>query len=295
MEKSEDKKVKKNTGKEYEEFIAFVYELAHSEQFKSQNIILYKDVKINARGDFAKTGRQFDVYWQTETFGTITRYAIECKDYKNKISVEKIDAFVTKTRSCNINKSLFVTNSGFQEGCYEVAKANGIDLLVISNFDDYAKRKNIVTKINTTINFRTKQYLQDPLVKIIISPEYEKDIDCSQWWFVQTYIEINKESINILDYINSLIDQNYKNEIENQKNTILKEYNENVTFIYKNQNEKIPIKGAKIDYIFKYDTNNKYMVAENPNLYEVLAVIEKVNLDNLQESNIEYIKKDVLK
>ena len=134
------------------------------------------------------------------------------------------------------------------------------------------------------------------MVKIIISPKYEKDIDFSQWWFVQTYIEINKESINILDYINILIDQNYKNEIENQKNTILKEYNENVTFIYKNQNEKIPIKGAKIDYIFKYtNTNTQDMVAENPNLYEVLAVIEKVNLDNLQESNIEYIKKDVVK
>ena len=107
-----------NNGKQYEEFISFVYQLAHKNDFKDIDLQLNK--KINQR--------EFDIYWEEDKYGTITSYAIECKDYKNKVKVKEIDAFVTKIKDNNINKGLFVCKNGFQQGCYDVAKKHDIDL-----------------------------------------------------------------------------------------------------------------------------------------------------------------------
>jgi hypothetical protein len=107
-----------NNGKQYEEFISFVYQLAHKDYFKDIHLQLNK--KINQR--------EFDIYWEENKDGKKISYAIECKDYKNKVNIEKIDAFVTKTKDNNINKGLFVCKNGFQQGCYDVAKKHGIDL-----------------------------------------------------------------------------------------------------------------------------------------------------------------------
>lgn len=55
--------------------------------------------------------------------------AIECKDYKSPISVEKIDAFKAKCESIpNVNKLIFVAKAGFQKAAIKKANAYGIDL-----------------------------------------------------------------------------------------------------------------------------------------------------------------------
>jgi hypothetical protein len=81
-------------------------------------------------------GRQFDVTVRFK-FG-LHRYltVIECKDYSSKVSVDKIDAFVTKARDVNANKAVLISSLGFQSGCFPVAERHGIQLLVLSETTD---------------------------------------------------------------------------------------------------------------------------------------------------------------
>ena len=85
-------------------------------------------------------GRQFDVTVRFK-FGLHDYLTvIECKNYSKKIAVEKIDALVTKARDVNADKAIVVSSSGFQSGCFDVAKRHGIKLLTLNE------------KINTNID-----------------------------------------------------------------------------------------------------------------------------------------------
>ncbi|HSI46987.1 MAG TPA: restriction endonuclease [Ideonella sp.] len=83
-------------------------------------------------------GRQFDVAVISK-FGSKTYItAIECKDYKSNISVEKVDAFVTKTRDAGIDRAIILTTKGFQSGARVVAVRHGIELIVLNKIIDEA-------------------------------------------------------------------------------------------------------------------------------------------------------------
>jgi hypothetical protein len=77
-------------------------------------------------------GRQFDVIvrFTAGHYGYLT--VIECRHQVNPLKVERVDAFVTKTRDVNANKGIIVSSSGFQQGCYEVARRHGIELLTLT-------------------------------------------------------------------------------------------------------------------------------------------------------------------
>lgn len=77
-------------------------------------------------------GRQFDVTLRFKYGLHEYLTVIECKDYKDKIPVEKIDAFVTKARDINANKAVIVSTNGYQSGCFDVAKRHGVKLLTIN-------------------------------------------------------------------------------------------------------------------------------------------------------------------
>ena len=81
-------------------------------------------------------GRQFDVTVRFK-FGLHTYLTvIECKDYSSKVSVEKVDALVTKARDVNANKAILISSLVFQSGCFPVAERHGIQLLVLSETTD---------------------------------------------------------------------------------------------------------------------------------------------------------------
>lgn len=86
-------------------------------------------------------GRQFDVTVRFK-FG-VHEYltVIECKHYSGRVSVETIDAFVTKARDAKANKAVLVSSNGYQAGCFEVAARHGVSLLVLSESvaEDVAK------------------------------------------------------------------------------------------------------------------------------------------------------------
>lgn len=73
-------------------------------------------------------GRQFDVTVRFTNGPHQYLTLIECKDHKNPVVVESVDAFATKTRDAKANKAVIVSASGFQSGCLDVARRHGIDL-----------------------------------------------------------------------------------------------------------------------------------------------------------------------
>lgn len=89
-------------------------------------------------------GRQFDVTVRFKYGLHEYLTVIECKDESSKVSVEKVDAFVTKAQDVNANQAVMVSASGYQSGCEKVATRHGIRLLTLMEvtslrFDDLVK------------------------------------------------------------------------------------------------------------------------------------------------------------
>jgi len=73
-------------------------------------------------------GREFDVSIRFKNGLHMFHTLIECKNYGSPVSVEKIDAFATKSRDAGASKALMFSKNGFQSGAKTVAKRHRIDL-----------------------------------------------------------------------------------------------------------------------------------------------------------------------
>lgn len=158
-------------------------------------------------------GRQFDVTIRFK-FGLHSYLTvIECKDYSSKVSVEKIDAFVTKARDANANKAVFVSSQGFQSGCFQVAERHGIQLLILSETTDMSIPE-LVERFTPGLNiydvwFRTSQ--SSNLVEFedwggrltylmnhskLVSPDGERTPNqlVYEWQMTQPSINLDKET-----------------------------------------------------------------------------------------------------
>lgn len=121
----------KNTGKDYEKFVASIHEVIINAEKTShlQNIKIELNKKIT---DNFGIHREFDIYWKFKIGEIDYETIIECKDYKNKVSIDKIDSIIGKIK--DISKKLtaiFATTQGYQKGAKEKAQKNGIELLII--------------------------------------------------------------------------------------------------------------------------------------------------------------------
>ena len=77
-------------------------------------------------------GRQFDVVVRFD-LGTLHYLVlIEVKNRTRRATASDVEAFVTKARDQNANKSVFVTIAGFQQGALAVARRHGVDLFTIA-------------------------------------------------------------------------------------------------------------------------------------------------------------------
>ena len=87
------------------------------------NAIVQHDVKLKG----ISREHQIDVYWQF-SYGTVTyRVAVECKDYKNPVTAEKIEAFRSTLLDIgNDIQGIFASRNGFQTGAINVAKTYGM-------------------------------------------------------------------------------------------------------------------------------------------------------------------------
>lgn len=74
--------------------------------------------------------REIDVLVISNINGYEIKIAFECKNYKHKVSAEKIEAFNSKCQLIpNINKKIFVSSSGYQSGAIESAEDFDIETL----------------------------------------------------------------------------------------------------------------------------------------------------------------------
>lgn len=96
-------------------------------------------------------GRQFDVTVRFKLGLHSYLTVIECKDYSSKVSVEKIDALVTKARDVKANKAVMVSSRGFQSGCFPVAERHGVQLLVLTETSTTSV-EDLVAKITPALN-----------------------------------------------------------------------------------------------------------------------------------------------
>ncbi|WP_276963693.1 restriction endonuclease [Chryseobacterium sp.] len=114
-------------GKNLEKLVRIVEEVYKT----NPNTKVHSNYKIpNESGN----KREIDVLIESTINNFEIKIAIECKEYKAKVSVEKIEAFNSKCqRIPSINKKIFVSQIGFQKDAIDAAKNFGISLYT---FDD---------------------------------------------------------------------------------------------------------------------------------------------------------------
>lgn len=96
----------------------------------SPRTIVHPNYKIK---NTAGNKREFDVFIESEINGNAFNIAVECKDHKSSISVEKMEAFITKcARVPSINKKIFISSKGFQKDAISAAEEYGVELFVAS-------------------------------------------------------------------------------------------------------------------------------------------------------------------
>jgi hypothetical protein len=76
-------------------------------------------------------GRQFDVTLRFTKGIHDYLVVIECKDYAGPVSVEKVEAFITKSADAKANKAVMISPCGFQSGASLVAGRHNVRLFTI--------------------------------------------------------------------------------------------------------------------------------------------------------------------
>jgi hypothetical protein len=119
-----------NDGRDYEQFVKNLQQalLDSEDLIKQKNIVIETNKKLR---DNCGIEREFDLYWEYELAGVVYKTVIECKDYQSRVSVDKIDALIGKTRDLPDVKPIFATKTGYQSGAKAKAEFNKIDLLIV--------------------------------------------------------------------------------------------------------------------------------------------------------------------
>lgn len=180
-------------GEEYELFVQDIYKILNCAD-GLKDVVVQHDVKIEG----VSREHQIDVYWQF-TCGTVTyRVAVECKDYKNPVTAEKIEAFRATLLDIGDIHGIFAARNGFQSGAQKVAKTYGIQLVQIrepleSDWRGYIKDIHINYTFRFVVNVRphiyvNKEWIEENEIKQKIAGFKEKSD--------QTYIVKNKGLTN---------------------------------------------------------------------------------------------------
>jgi len=115
-----------NNGKNFEKLVRLIQETL--KDIPSTEI--FSNYKIEN-----KSGRkgEIDVFIQSSINYMEIKIAIECKDYRKPVSVEKIDAFNSKCqRIKGISKKVFVSSNGYQADAHNAANFHDIELYNLS-------------------------------------------------------------------------------------------------------------------------------------------------------------------
>ncbi len=90
-------------------------------------------VKHNVLIDGPDGDRQIDVLITVTIEDLIFEIAVECKDYTGRLSIGKIDEFVSKLEDIKAAKGIMISTNGFSTGSIKKAKRNGIILYSLTD------------------------------------------------------------------------------------------------------------------------------------------------------------------
>lgn len=141
-----------NINIEYEKFTQEVYqELVAADVVKTTNV--QHNVKLKG-----KSGQehQIDVYWEYEIAGVKHRVAIECKNYKRKISIGTVRDFYGVLQDLNNVAGIMVTKIGYQEGAKDYAAHYGISLKELRRPN---QDEGVIGTVEININIKKRQCL----------------------------------------------------------------------------------------------------------------------------------------
>ena len=99
------------------------------------NTSIESNVKMN---DNSGVTREIDVLVTTSVQSNSINYkiAFECKEYKSKVTVSIVEAFISKCMDIpEINKGIMVSSNGFTDGAIKKAKKHGILLCGLNQID----------------------------------------------------------------------------------------------------------------------------------------------------------------
>ena len=173
-----------NDGKDYEQFVKNLQQAL----LDSEDLIRQKNIKIETNKkltDNCGIEREFDIYWEYDLAGVTYKTVIECKDYKSRVSVEKIDALIGKTRDLPDVKAVFATKTGYQSGAKKKAEFNKINLLIAreESDDDWQDSEGNPFIKEIAINME--------LVSAARTISFSPEID-GQWAKKHTDLDLNK-------------------------------------------------------------------------------------------------------
>ncbi len=143
------------TDKEYEELVQNIHKTIILNQGMS-SIIVQHNQKITGRSG---QEHQIDVYWSYQLAGIKHQTAVECRKYKNNISVGKIRDFFGVLSDIGNTQGIMVTTKGYQSGAKRVADHYGIKLAVVRDVNEL-DISGFIKTIVMTMNVISKKVIR---------------------------------------------------------------------------------------------------------------------------------------
>lgn len=204
----------------------------------------YPEVKVELRKKIigkSKVAREIGVYAEVPVGLHKYRTAIECKDYKNNIGIEKVQEFLGKLQDLNVDKGILVTKSGYTKPAKAFAKGHGIDLIELrkpTEEDGEGRVKTIHVQMN------------------IYYPEiYDIELKTGREELVGKKLEGRANELIIIDEngnpykdLNKIIQESIKNNRTEKQKTVDVIFEK--PYFLKAEGEKIPVKGISFKYRF---------------------------------------------
>lgn len=182
-----------NANTEYELFTREVYRQLSAYHNTSFTKVQH-NIKLKGRSGCE---HQIDVYWEYIKDGITHRVAIECKNYKNSISISKVRDFFGVLNDIGNIQGIMVTKVGYQKGAKQFAKEYDISLkelrspiegeTIIGNIDLHLHVKKTRTLFRVD-----EQWAEEHGINI---PEYKRRMDMisienSHRWSTATHIPL---------------------------------------------------------------------------------------------------------
>ncbi|OIN98111.1 hypothetical protein AUJ66_01535 [Candidatus Desantisbacteria bacterium CG1_02_38_46] len=244
---------KSNLGKEHELIIMNVY---------TGLLKKYPGAKVEFRKKImgkSNTLKEIDVYTEIPIGPHTYKTAIEYKDYKNNIGIEKVQEFLGKLQDINIDKGILVTKSGYTEPAEKFAKEHGIDLIELRKpkEEDWEGRAK-------TIHVQMQIYYPE-IFDIELKTDRRELVGKKMSGLANELIFVD-ENGNIYKNFNKIIQENIQNDLTEEIKTV------NITFkkpyFFKIDSEKVSVKGMSFKY--RFQKVPKEIIIDGENIVELI-------------------------